>query len=172
MPPHTTRQYYFIFVIILLLALAHAFHYYPQMPDIIGQRYSFSGTALSCGSKNTLMTLYLSVILIPVIMFVFISKAKLETSKIPNRNYWIKNENISKARAIFARCMFKFTVGFMLFWIAFFNTIFTAGMNDNHMDNVMIVSISVMFSIFIVLWIIDLFQAFKIPTKDQKQENS
>ena len=168
------HSYFIILGLLYGLTILHSAYFYSLLPDMIGNRYDFDGTVIRLHSKQVVVGLYMFVSCFPLLLFSLISRVSFKNANLPNRDYWLKEENVGKAHKLFKHSIFKFSVALMLFWISIFHQIFRAGINNNQMNNMPTYIIFGLFALFTIFWMINLFQEFKIP-EDHKtppdQEN-
>ena len=85
-----------VFVILCVICLAHAFYYYPRLPDQVAHHFGASGRPDAFGSKMHFLILYIVTIAITAAMFLGFGLAlpKIPNSLInlPNKDYWLAPE--------------------------------------------------------------------------------
>lgn len=120
-----------IFFTLIIFAVALPIVYYPQLPDKIASHFNASGRADGWESKNSFIifqigiTLFLS-ILFGILAFL-IPKFPKSIVSLPNKDYWLNEENRAEAYGLIQ----KFLLWFGSITIAFITLTFQETLSAN-----------------------------------------
>jgi uncharacterized membrane protein len=142
--------------------------FHMQLPDRIATHFGAEGKANGWSDKTTNTLMMQGVYLLFLTMFLGIPKLIGKTAdrlmNLPNKGYWLKPENRETAREMTARFMYEMGIYLFLFFAIISQLTFEANMNPApQIDNNHFMIVLVAFFGLIILWMIRLFQAFRVP---------
>ena len=109
-----------IFLIIVIVALALPIIYYPQLPETVASHFNYKGEADGSMTKNSFIitematTLFLAFLLGSIA--IFIPRMPKSFISMPNRDFWLNDENKEETIKLIQRFLFWFgsiTLGFI-----------------------------------------------------------
>lgn len=159
---YSTKPYFLVLTAMLAAMVAHAMYYYPLMPDIVAQKYDFNGKPFRWASKEIMMGIYMVVALIPLGLLTLVTKLSMHKMNFPNREYWVHEDRIHKARAVFIKFMFTLGLAQGLFMFAIMHMMFKQNLDGGNMSPYLI-PLLITFIVFMVGWMIGIFTSFRIP---------
>ncbi len=138
------------------------------MPDRVAVHFGLHGSPDAWASKQTNAFFFL-LLLIPLFLLLFYSpRLILRTPpwmlNLPNKHYWLKEENKPELKRKFERLIYRF--GFALFLFFFCILILTISANLSEpvrLEETLFIPAVVLFLGYTAIWCISLYRSFKIP---------
>ena len=149
----------------LAAMITHAVYYYPLLPNIVAQKYDFSGKPFRFASKDIMMGIYISVAIIPLILLGVAAKSPMKKLSVPNSEYWTHEDRIGKAQAIFIKAMFSLGVAQGLFLLIIMDMMFKQNLEQTNMSPYL-APLLIVFITYIIFWMVRLFSSYKMPNKN------
>ncbi len=113
-----------IFFAVVTLSFVLPVFYYPRLPEIIASHYNFKNEPNAWMSKQSAIIIHYAVVAFLTIMFscfiYFIPKLPKSMINLPNKDYWLNENNREETFLVFRRFMFwlgSITIGFLSFII-------------------------------------------------------
>ena len=108
-----------IFLVIVIVAVAMPIIYYPQLPETVASHFNYKGEADGSMTKSSFIIIQFALTLFMAIMFgalaIFIPKMPMSLINMPNKDYWLNDENKEETRKLIQRFLLWFgsiTLGF------------------------------------------------------------
>ncbi len=96
MKSKSVKYAWVVFSVIVLWSLFEIFYYYPQLPSLMATHFDASGYPDSFMDKQSFILVFAALLLIIVISFGLVAyffPQLLEISNIPNKDFWLMEEN-------------------------------------------------------------------------------
>ena len=109
-----------IFFLVVTLSLILPVFYYPHLPETIAAHYNIKNEPDAWMSKQTSFVIHFATMVILAVMFsciiYFVPKLPKTMINLPNKDYWLNENNREETFAVFRRFMFwlgSITMGFL-----------------------------------------------------------
>lgn len=166
----------FVFFVIVIFAIILPIFYYPQLPERIASHFNFKGEADGWMNKNSVLIFDLAITLFLALLFgllaIFIPRIPKSYINMPNKDYWLNDDNIEETRKLVQHFLFWFgsiTIGFIT--LTFYETIQTNLEGSNKLDSNFWIYFTVylVISFFYTVWFILHFNKKNIPNQTEKK---
>jgi uncharacterized membrane protein len=164
----------FVFFVIVIFAIALLIFYYPQLPERIASHFNFRGEADGWMSKNSVLIFDLATTLFISVLFgllaIFIPRMPKSYISMPNKDYWLNDDNIEETRKLVQRFLFwfgSFTIGFIT--LTFYETIQTNLEGSNKLDSNFWIYFAayLVITLFYTVWLVLHFRNNNIPNQTE-----
>lgn len=158
------KLFIFAFLANVLLSLASL----AVLPDRVAVHFGWGGIANSWGPKAVLAIVFLA---IEILLFITVlgtpsSILKFPPSMInlPNKDYWLKKENLPRTKEKLAVLMWEFGIALFAFFFLVEFLVLDANLSDPvRLKEELFLPGLIVFVLYAVYWCIKLYRSFKIP---------
>lgn len=157
-----------IFILIFLANIILRVASFYLLPDKIAIHFGFGGAPDSWAPKAVNMILLIAVELPLFLLFLFtpylIVKVPAKFISLPNKDYWLKKDNLPLAKEIVSAVMMEF--GSVLFAFIFGISLLTlyANLSDPvKLNEGLFITFFIVFMAYTVFWCVKITKAFKLP---------
>lgn len=141
------------------------------LPDQVAIHFGGGGLPDSWASKEFNAAIFLVLEVPFFLMFYFASSMTLGASKkflnVPNKDYWLQEENRSRFQKIFGRFMAEFGVAIFLFFFCINLLALQANLADPvQLDEKIFLIVFVAYMIYTLVWLVRLVKGLRIPSAE------
>lgn len=152
--------YFIILGLMFAASLSQLIHYYPDMPEVMAQKYDFDGNPYRYGSKNTVMALLGGLALLPLGIFSMVYWMPLKVNNIPNQDYWMQEENQPRLKKILMKAMFQLCTAMSVMLLFLSHAMLEQNLTGEAMSSFTLIAV-ICFTAFVPIWIFFLVTSFR-----------
>ena len=143
------------------------------LPARVAMHFGPGGTPDSWGSKYVSALIFLVVEIPSFLLFYFITpfvfKFPAEWISLPNKDYWLKQENRPVMKVKLESIMLEFGVAFFIFMFCAGLLVTKANLSDPvKLNETLFYPVFTAFMAYVVYWCVKIFRSFKLPKNDDK----
>ncbi len=160
----------FIFVVTLLAAAVFVYVTSQALPDRVASHFGASGLADSFMTRSAYRTFMLCFIVgLPLVMAVSMTSIFRRAGprmNIPNRDFWLADSRFEATVTFLIDHTTRLTIGLTVFLCFVHKLVVDANTRTPPaLDNASIIGALVVFLVFVTVWIVWLYLAFRLPGK-------
>ena len=165
------KVFIFVFLVNIIFLAASLF----ILPDRVAMHFSGGGEPDSFGSKYfyAIMLCLIELVTFSVFFFIpyIVMKSPPGMMNLPNKEYWLKEENRHALRSKIAPLFYEFATVFFMFMFAVNLLAVKANLSEPvRLDNRLFFSILIVLLLYTAYWCVKFFLSFRIP-KESRERN-
>ena len=169
-----------LFILLFVANVALAVVSYMLLPDTVASHFRFDGIPDSWGSKTVGVLILLAIELVLFVVFLLVPSSVSWIPKrwvdLPNKDYWLKEENKPKLKAKLEVASSKIGIAILALCFCLGLLVLEANLSDPVRLNASILwAALIAFTVYTVYWCVKFFSFFNMPKNDEtagKRPNS
>jgi uncharacterized membrane protein len=157
-----------LFFLLFVCNLAFNFATYRYLPDQIAIHFGANGHADSWASKDMNFNMFMIVNVFFFLLFAFsanlFSIIPQRLINLPNKDFWIKEENVAEMKAKFSRLMYEFGAAMFAFLLIVSALAFNAQYSTPaQLNNYIFLPVLLLYLGYCGFWSVRLFREYQVP---------